>query len=193
MRVIAGSLKGRTIAAPKGRSTRPTSDRVREALFSSLVSHLGSDLGSARVLDAFAGSGALGIEALSRGAEHATFVERDSASARTLRANVELLDVQAVSTVVVADITSLARRGSVPGAPFSLLFADPPYRIDEAEVRGLVDMLAAADCLKAGAVIVWEHDANTPVTWPECVRGLSERRYGSTTVSIGEYARGTKA
>ena len=191
MRVIAGSLKGRTIAAPKGRSTRPTSDRVREALFSSLVSHLGSDLGSARVLDAFAGSGALGIEALSRGAEHATFVERDSASARTLRANVELLDVQAVSTVVVADITSLARRGSVPGAPFSLLFADPPYRIDEAEVRGLIDMLVTADCLRPRAVIVWEHDTGVSVTWPEYVQGLTERRYGSTAVSIGEFAGGT--
>ena len=93
MRIVAGEFKGRSIVAPKGRSTRPTSDRVREGLFSALTSRLGADLGCGAVLDAFAGSGALGLEALSRGASTATFVDKSTSAVRVIRANVETLGV----------------------------------------------------------------------------------------------------
>jgi 16S rRNA (guanine966-N2)-methyltransferase len=145
------------------------------------------------VLDAFAGSGALGIEALSRGAAHATFVEREFSASRVLSANVERLGLKPRSTVIAADVRALARKGALPGAPFALLFADPPYRIDEAEVRGLVESLADAGCLEPGALIVWEHDARTITVWPECVEAVGEKRYGSTAVSVAEYVRGATA
>lgn len=193
MRIVAGTLKGRVISAPKGSATRPTADRVREALFSALVSRLGSDLAGASVLDAFAGSGALGLEALSRGAKRATFVERDPVAVRTLRSNIVTLDMTTRSTVVVSDVHALTRRNAIPGAPFSLLFLDPPYRIDEAEVRGLIDLLAHGLAMQPGALIVWEHDATRPAKWPEGIEGMAEKRYGSTAVSIGEYMRGETA
>jgi 16S rRNA (guanine966-N2)-methyltransferase len=119
VRIIAGSWRGRTIEAPPGHSTRPTADRVRETLFSMLASRLGSfeDL---RVADLFAGSGALGLEALSRGAASATFVETDSAAAAVLRRNIAKLGANA--SVIAGSALSLPR-----SQPFDLIFADPPY------------------------------------------------------------------
>jgi len=121
MRIIAGEWRGRPLIAPPGASTRPTADRVRETLFSMLASRLGSfeDL---RVADLFAGSGALGFEALSRGAAHATFVERDSKAVAAIRANAEKLGAADRITIFSSSALALPR-----GGPFDLVFADPPY------------------------------------------------------------------
>src|SRR5215212_8363551 len=122
MRVIAGSYKGRRLQAPPGLATRPTSDRVREALFSIL----GARVESARVLDLFAGSGALGIEALSRGAAAATFVDNAAPAIRALEAN--LRDVEADATVVRAEVRRFLGGASRSARQYDLVFLDPPYQ-----------------------------------------------------------------
>ena len=133
MRIIAGKWRGRTIDAPLGGATRPTADRVRETLFSMLASRLGS-FDELRVADLFAGSGALGLEALSRGAATATFVENDASAAAVLRRNAERLGAEA--QVMSASALQLPR-----AAPFDLIFADPPYApgAGSAVVRSVVD------------------------------------------------------
>ena len=189
MRIVAGSLRGRRLSAPSGVRTRPTSDRVREAVFSALEARMGSGLRDAVVLDAYAGSGALGLEALSRGARSVVFVEQDRAALAVLRRNVEQLHVSADSTVVAGNVHAFADRGSLPGGRFALLLLDPPYRIDRSEVRGLIESLHTCSRISEGALIVWEHATGTEPDWPEFVAPLSDRRYGSTTVSIGEVER----
>lgn len=184
MRIVAGQWRARTIAAPPGSGTRPTSDRVREALFSSLASLLGPDLGGARVLDAFAGSGALGLEALSRGAAHATFAEKDRRAAATLRANIESLGAGTIAQVLPADVLAAARRGRVPGGPFTLLFLDPPYRIDPAVIAGLLGALDDSGALEEDATAVWEHDARSAIVWPEGWTEDVRKTYGTTAVGI---------
>lgn len=183
MRIIAGKLRGRRIAAPTGTQTRPTSDRVREALFSSLDSRLGT-LDGAIVLDAFAGSGALGIEALSRGASSVTFVETAPSALAVLRKNIEALSLDDRTHIVRGDAFVRTQRGSVPGGPFSLLFLDPPYRINKSEVRTLVEHMLDAQLMIPGAFVVWEHASETDADWPDQCVELGSHRYGSTTVSI---------
>src|ERR1700719_4791175 len=125
MRVVGGSLRGRALAAPKSQSIRPTADRLREALFNILIHAYGDPVSGARVLDLFAGTGALGIEALSRGAAFTLFVD-DGAEARALiRANVEALGLGGVTRIFRRDATRLG--AAHPVEPFALAFADPPY------------------------------------------------------------------
>lgn len=183
MRIVAGALGSRPIRAPKGAATRPTSDRVREALFSSLASLL--DLEGAVVLDAYAGSGALALEALSRGAGRATLFELDRSALDALRANVSSLGMTAVATVVSADVEGAVARGVVPGGPFTLLFVDPPYRIDKSKVRLLIERLIADGTLARGAVVVWEFGTGERLHWPHGVELVKAKRYGSTSVEIG--------
>ena len=185
MRIVGGALGGRRLVAPAGVATRPTSDRVREALFSALEARLGQGLGSASVLDAYAGSGALGLEALSRGAAYAVFVERETRALAAIKRNVAELDLAEKSRVLPGDVRRLAKRG-MPEAPFSLLFLDPPYRIDRSEVRGVIDALISSGALTESALVVWEHASEDGPEWPPGVHPVSERRYGSTTVSIGQ-------
>jgi 16S rRNA (guanine966-N2)-methyltransferase len=141
MRIIAGAWRGRPIAAPPGDATRPTGDRTRETLFSMLVSRIGSFEGL-RVADLFAGSGALGLEALSRGAAHATFVERDATAVKAIRANLDRLGATAQADVRATSALSLS-----PSAPFDLVLADPPYGQDADEVLAAV---ARAEWLAPG-------------------------------------------
>ncbi|MEM1019974.1 MAG: 16S rRNA (guanine(966)-N(2))-methyltransferase RsmD [Pseudomonadota bacterium] len=122
MRIIAGRFKGRRIATPKGRGTRPTTDRNREALFSALAHQLGQDFSGHTVVDLFAGTGALGFEALSRGAETTTFVENNAKVVDALKASAEQLGVQQASNIVRGDAMKLTR-----GGPYTLVFSDPPY------------------------------------------------------------------
>lgn len=161
MRIVAGQFKGRAIVPPTGRGTRPTTDRVREALFSALWARLGSFEG-VRVLDAFAGSGALGIEALSRGAAFATFVEHDLSALKALRANIASLslsrtaaEVRAGDTFAVCTQDAFLSRAAA--APFSLVMLDPPYALPAAEVAGLLFSLADAGALAPGALVSYEH------------------------------------
>lgn len=191
MRVIAGTYGGRHLSAPKGTGTRPTADRVREALFSRLETLM--DFEGIRVLDAFAGAGTLGIEALSRGASHVTFVERDRAALAVLRANIESLGAGARVTIVARDTFQAVPRQTSGDGPFALLLLDPPYRIDKSEVRGLIESLAAADGLAAHAVLVWEHDARDEPEWPASVAAAGTKRYGDTAVSLGRYGDGEGA
>ena len=167
MRVVAGSARGRRLIAPDGDHTRPTADRVREATFNSLSS-LGAVEG-ARVLDAFAGSGALGIEALSRGAAHCTFVENDRRALAALRENLATLGFGDHAQVVIGDgVLVLA------GAdPFDLVLLDPPY--------GLDDWAALLDGVHAGVVVI---ESDREVDLPERWRTHRQRRYGTTVVTL---------
>ncbi|MBE0416506.1 MAG: 16S rRNA (guanine(966)-N(2))-methyltransferase RsmD [Coriobacteriia bacterium] len=190
MRVIAGTHRGRRIQAPAGTGTRPTSDRVREALFSRIEAILGEIPQDMSGLDLFAGSGALGIEALSRGLSRVTFVERDRCALRVLRRNLDSLGLAARATVLQGDAIRLATGAPLPGAPFALLFLDPPYRINKSEVSEAVEHLASTGSLGGGALLVWEHGSSDPPKWPCGFESLGERRYGDTTVSMSRMEGG---
>jgi 16S rRNA (guanine966-N2)-methyltransferase len=171
MRVVAGEYRGRRLQAPRGTSVRPTSDRVREALFSIL-----GDIEGLRVLDLFAGSGALAIEALSRGAASATLVENDRAALDAIRANLAPLE-GANAEVVRADV--LAWLGGRRG-PFDLVFADPPYSSAGKLAGALSQKLPAA--LSPNALIVSESDKRDPLTLAFPLE--DERTYGHTRIAI---------
>jgi 16S rRNA (guanine966-N2)-methyltransferase len=190
MRIVAGRFRGRALRAPGGETTRPTTDRVREAVFSALSSIAGSDLGGGVVLDAFAGSGALGLEALSRGCAHAVLVEQDRGALAAIRSNVETFDAAADATIVAGDVFQLAERGRLARSPYSLLLLDPPYRLDAARVASLVAALAENGQLEDGAVVVWEHGVRADVEWPAGFSAYKRKRYGTTEVDIAVFARG---
>ncbi|HEX2102846.1 MAG TPA: 16S rRNA (guanine(966)-N(2))-methyltransferase RsmD [Solirubrobacteraceae bacterium] len=173
MRVIAGRFGGRRLAAPPGRGTRPTSDRVREALFGIL-----GPLDGARVLDLYAGSGALGIEALSRGAASATFVERDRRAVATLRANLDALGVGA--EVRQADAHAALRDACERGETYDLVLCDPPYRQAPDLGRSLGEALGPV--LAPGARVVTESDRRAPLELE--IPLTDERRYGDTLIRI---------
>ena len=175
MRITGGALARRSIDAPRGSRTRPTTDRVREALFSALGSRL--DLAGADVLDLFAGSGALGLEALSRGAARATFVEHHAPTLAVARRNAAALGVGDRAAFVRADALAWLRRA--PGA-FDLVLADPPYGLDA--LAALPDAARAA--LSPGGLFVLEHDARHAFDAADGWR--QSRAYGSTVVSLFE-------
>ena len=174
MRVVAGRWGGRRLQAPPGDATRPTSDRVREALFSMLGAHVHD----ARVLDLFAGSGALGIEALSRGAAAATFVDSAPAAARALRANLEALGAEA--EIRRQDAVRFLGAASAAAREYDLVFLDPPYRL-AGRLGGLLSETLPA-VLAPGAVVVAESDRRAPL---DILLPLTdERRYGDTLIRI---------
>jgi 16S rRNA (guanine966-N2)-methyltransferase len=176
MRVVAGQYRGRRLSAPRGTSVRPTSDRVREALFSIL-----GDLDGLRVLDLFAGSGALGIEALSRGAASATLVENDRAALDALRANLAPLGAADAEVVRADALRWLAgRRG-----PYDLVFLDPPYSEARKLAEPLSQKLPAA--LSPEALIVSESDKRDPLMLAFPLE--DERAYGNTRIAIHRAAR----
>ena len=178
MRVIAGSRKGHTLVAPSGLGTRPTSDRVRENVF-----NLVGPVDGARVLDLFAGSGALGIEALSRGASHATFVERDSDAVRALERNLDRLRLTG-ARVVRGDALSTLAREAAAGAKYDLVLVDPPYEMLTEILPRLVRHLPPL--LAADGLLVVETDARVEPELPLPVR--TSRRYGQTRVTLFEAA-----
>ncbi|MDP2400547.1 MAG: 16S rRNA (guanine(966)-N(2))-methyltransferase RsmD [Actinomycetota bacterium] len=190
MRIIAGEFRGRRIVAPKGVVTRPTSDRVREALFSRLES-LGA-LTGATVLDAYAGSGSLGLESLSRGALRVLFIETDRSALKSIQANIAALGVEERATALPGDPSALAVRGHLPGSPYSLLLLDPPYRIDKAEVAGLIEAVLSKRGLTDGAHVTWEHRAGEKASWPAGFSSLGSRRYGDTEVDVAVYDEGNR-
>jgi 16S rRNA (guanine966-N2)-methyltransferase len=174
VRVIAGTYGGRTLKAPPGDATRPTSDRVREALFSIL----GARIPDARVLDLFAGSGALGIEALSRGARSATFVDNGTPAIRAIKANLSALGAEA--GIRQSDALRFLAHASELGAQYDLVFLDPPYRHAERLARPLSEALPAV--LAPGAVAVAESDRRAPLALDLPLH--DERRYGDTLIRI---------
>lgn len=181
MRIIAGRLGGRRIVAPEGLETRPTIDRVREALFSML-----GPIGGARVLDLYAGTGALGLEAISRGASHGVFVETFAPAVAAIRANIATLGLGAETQVVVQSVERALPRLAGLG-PFDLVFVDPPYALAAQAGHAVAAFAAGGAALTAGARVILEHSSKTP---PPALEGLvakPSRRYGDTTITI--YAR----
>ncbi len=172
MRVVSGDLGGRKLVTPDGSDTRPTSDRVREAMFNSLFSL--DAIEGARVLDAFAGSGALGIEALSRGALHATFVETGRDALAALRENLETLQLGAQGRVVPGDALAHLERIAAEGEVYDLVLLDPPYGFDQWD-----ELLAA---VPVGARVVIESDREVVV--PDSWEVHRRKRYGGTVVTL---------
>ena len=181
MRIIGGALGGRKIRAPHGQATRPTSDRVREAIFNIL----GPPPEGARVLDLFAGAGGLGMEALSRGAASATFVDDAVAAARCVGDNLLALGLQDRGQVLRLDARRALARLVAAGARFAWVFLDPPYAGDEAE-RALAELGGPMlDLLAEEAVVVVEHDRRRSLAAEHgALARRDERRYGDTLVSF---------
>jgi 16S rRNA (guanine966-N2)-methyltransferase len=182
-RIIAGEAGGRRLAVPPGDRVRPTSDRVKESVFSAL----GPDrLVGARVLDLFAGSGALALEALSRGAAEALLVDRDAAAARAIRTNVETLGFADRATVRVAAAAAVLG-GPPPSQPFDLVLLDPPYDTSAAELEDILARLESGPWLSAGATMVVERAADSPaLRWPAGWGSTWERCYGDTLVLFAQ-------
>ena len=183
-RIVAGAARGRRLKVPGGSGTRPTSDRVREALFSSLESMLGS-LHGLRVLDLFAGSGALGLEAISRGAGYALLVESDTAAVRTIRTNVAAVGLGEVDVRAAAARRILA---DPPDKPFDLVLADPPYAMGVGELADILSALAAGWLSRDAVVVVERPSRGEPVRWPSGLVALRDRRYGETKLWYGRPA-----
>jgi 16S rRNA (guanine966-N2)-methyltransferase len=182
-RIIAGEAGGRRLAVPAGDGVRPTSDRVKESLFSALGP---GRLVGARVLDLYAGSGALGLEALSRGATGALLVERDAAAARAIRTNVETLGFADRAVLRVAAVAAFLG-GPVPGEAFDLVLLDPPYDTPAADVEGVLRLLVDGAWLAPDATVVVERAAgSTPLGWPEMWGSTWERCYGDTLVLFAQ-------
>jgi 16S rRNA (guanine966-N2)-methyltransferase len=200
-RVIAGEAGGRRLAVPDGRDTRPTSDRAREGLFSTIVSMLGS-LAGARVLDLYAGSGAVGLEALSRGADHVLLVEQGSRATRVIRENIEAIGLP--GAVLAADrVERVLARGPAPaggqdspapagdqdrpeGGRYNVVFADPPYALADTAVSQLLSLLADQGWLAPSALVIVERATRSgPVSWPDGFVPDRTRRYGEATFWYG--------
>lgn len=180
MRIVGGKFRGRALAAPESQAIRPTSDRVRESLFNILSHTDGFEFEGARVLDLFAGTGALGVEALSRGAKFCLFVDEGAEARGLIRDNMEALALNGCSKLFRRDATGLGPSGTM--GEFDLVFADPPYR------RGLGEkaMQSAADggWLKPGALIALEEAADAQVSLPNGFVTFDERAYGETIIRL---------
>ncbi len=175
LRVTGGRLSGRRFRVPQG-EVRPTSDRVREALFGRL-----GNLEGVRVLDLYAGSGALGIEAISRGAAEATFVEREARTLGVLRANLAALGIDPIASVVPGDVPAVVRRLGRAKQRFDLVLIDPPYASEE-PARAF-EALVGSSVLSPGAMLVLERDRRHPSPNVEGLSAADERRYGDTVVA----------
>jgi len=179
MRIVAGKHKGRTLAAPKGHDTRPTSDRTRGAVFNILEHGIeGLSLRDTHVLDVFAGTGALGLEALSRGAAHATFIEQGREALKCLSGNIQALKVEGQTKTLKTDAT----RPATTEQPCNLVFLDPPYG-KELVTKALM-ALKAKGWIAAGATIVAEVGSKEDIALPEGFVVLDERTYGAAKIVI---------
>lgn len=184
MRIVGGRLRGRALVTPDDNAVRPTSDRVREALFNILEHGIDAfDVDGAHVLDLFAGTGALGIEALSRGAAECVFVENAVASRALIQENIEVFGLGGVATIFrrsAIDLGTASRRSA-----YDLVFADPPYG------KGLAEKAIASAIdggwLSESAVIVIEEDVKSEIAWPNGCAEIDRRKYGNTQVVIGRY------
>ncbi|HYB70291.1 MAG TPA: 16S rRNA (guanine(966)-N(2))-methyltransferase RsmD [Candidatus Bathyarchaeia archaeon] len=179
MRVLAGALKGQRLTTPRGRTTRPTADQVRIACLDTLMPFLAAG----PFLDLFAGAGGVGIEALSRGAPSATFVEQDGAALRALRDNVERLGLGARAAVRRGDALRVVEALSAEGGRFAVVFLDPPY--DSPRGPAALAAVAEARILLAGAVVVAQHGTKTPPgDAPGALTLWKARRFGETTLTF---------
>ena len=184
-RIIGGSLGGRRIRAPEGEGTRPTTDRVREALFSALEAAVGT-LHGLRFLDLYAGSGAVGLEAGSRGASGVTLVEHDRRAAAVAAGNARELKLGGVD-VVRLPVARFLSSGPAARAPYDVAFLDPPYSLESGAVVADLESLAGG-WLAAGALVVVERSARDPeLGWPEGYEPLRVKRYGETVLTYATW------
>ncbi len=191
-RIIAGVAGGRRLAAPAGRSTRPTSDRAREGLFAAVLSMLGT-LDGSRVLDLYAGSGAVGLEALSRGADEVLLVESDAGAAEVIRRNIAAVGLPG-ARLARDRVDRLLRRGPDPGWQADLVFADPPYAAGPDEIEAMLAALAGHGWLAPGAAVIVERDARSAAPqWPAGLAQDRSRRYGETVLWYGRASGNTPA
>lgn len=183
-RIIAGTAGGRRLAVPAGRSTRPTSDRTREGLFAAVLAALGT-LDGAAVLDLYAGSGAVGLEALSRGASDVLLVEADQKAANIIKQNISSVGLPGAR--LLRDRAERAlQRGPDGARQRDLVFADPPYAAADAEVGQVLGLLADRGWLAPAALVVVERDARSgPPPWPDKLTQDRSRRYGETVLWYG--------
>ncbi|WP_371668941.1 16S rRNA (guanine(966)-N(2))-methyltransferase RsmD [Streptomyces sp. NBC_00289] len=185
-RVIAGVAGGRRLSVPPGNGTRPTSDRAREGLFSTWQSLLGGPLDGERVLDLYAGSGAVGLEALSRGAGHTLLVEADARAVRTVRENVKSLGLPG------AEVRAGKARQIIqepPPQPYDLVFLDPPYAVTDDDLREILLTLRTEGWLVAGALVTVERSTRGgEFRWPVGFDAIRARRYGEGTFWYGRAA-----
>ncbi|CUH63166.1 Ribosomal RNA small subunit methyltransferase D [Thalassovita gelatinovora] len=182
MRIVAGAFKGRALASvgkgDPGAHLRPTTDRTRESLFNMLSGgRFGDPITDARVLDLFAGTGALGLEALSRGATHATFVDDGTKSTSLIKQNIGICEAQAQTKLIRRDARKLPEN---PGAPYDLIFLDPPYGKGLGETA--LTQALKQNWIAKDALIVWEESAT--IAPPEELTYLDARKYGDTTITL---------
>jgi len=186
-RIISGVHGGRRLLAPPGAQTRPTSDRVREAYFSALLTMI--DIEGARFADLYAGSGAIGLEALSRGASHALLVESDAKAARAVRDNIVTLRLGDEARLITGKVAQVLA-GPPDGGPFDVVFADPPYAVGDDEIDEVQRALVGNGWLAPDAVVTFERSTRTavrgaPLNWVEGLAEERSRRYGETTLWYG--------
>lgn len=179
-RIIAGEFGGRKLQTPPGRITRPTSDRTREGMFSSIeATH---DLSAGAFIDLYAGSGAVGLEAISRGARTAYLVERDRDAARSIRENIASLGLTDRAILVESDVARTVHAGARNGAT---VFVDPPYDVAADDLKALLGSLLEAGLCNSGALVIVERSRRDRWRWPQSVETLRERRYGESTLWYG--------
>jgi len=182
MRVVGGRLRGRALAAPESRAIRPTSERLRESIFDILEHRYPGRIEGRRIVDLFAGSGALAIEALSRGATRALLVERDRAALDAIDQNLDHLALGDRARVQRADVAAVVAGPPPREAPFHLVIADPPYDTEDAAITGLLAALTAPGWLAPDAMIVVERPAHAEIGVPDGLRACWERTFGDTLV-----------
>ncbi|MEL6364939.1 MAG: 16S rRNA (guanine(966)-N(2))-methyltransferase RsmD [Pseudomonadota bacterium] len=176
MRIVGGEHSGRPIIAPKGDRTRPTTDRARESLFNILAHGIGVGFEGARIIDAFAGSGALGLEAMSRGGAFCLFIETDAAARGAIRDNIEALRLFGATRIHRRSATDLGAKPAGLGGPFTLAFLDPPY--GKGLAQQAIDSLAAGGWLADGAVVVVEQGADEDAAISDAYEELDRREMG---------------
>jgi 16S rRNA (guanine966-N2)-methyltransferase len=184
MRIVGGAWRGRRLATPRTDAIRPTSDRLRESLFNVLTHAYDGAVTGARVLDLFAGTGALGFEALSRGAAYALLVDEGAEARAVIRSNIEALGAEGVTRLFRRDATRLGPSGTA--GQFSLVFCDPPYDRDLAP-RALASAAEGA-WLAPDSLVVVEEAESVQLAWPEGFAELERRVYGDTAVAIARFA-----
>ena len=189
-RLIAGKAGGRRLRVPPGQGTRPTSDRAREGLFASLVSEFG-DLSHLRVLDLYAGSGAVGLEALSRGAARVLLVESDARAASVIKANIEAVALPGAA-VAAGRVERLLGRPP-EGGRYDLVFADPPYVVTGEAVARVLTQLKNGWLCEGALVVVERATRSGPLDWPPGFSAGKSRRYGEATFWYGWYGSGAEA
>lgn len=183
MRIVAGRLRGRPLAGPRSNAIRPTSDRLREALFNILHHGHGLPSPTTRVIDLFAGTGALGLEAMSRGAAFALFVETSVEGRGLIRTNIEALGLTGATRILRRDATRLGAAGTIQ--PFDLAFCDPPYAQGLGETA--LASAAAGGWLKPGAVCVFEEREDADVALPDGFEVLDRRKSGDSQLVLAEW------